>query len=466
MLSSIKAVLLHSTLTPPTFHPEHSKQWSACVGQMKQLKPRFYIPTVSEADMDGIGHLTPEDDIFLDEDVLRDDYDPNRILERDDVLKRYLQMFSEVIRNKRPRNVFVYGPTGVGKTVGTHLVLDRVCEDAGGVEEVDVTAVQMECRDLNTSYQVAVHLVNELRKSTPRSRISTTGYPEGDVYDMLFDELRKADSTHVLIALDEIDNIGTSDNVLYKLGRCNNRNSAKFVDPDDTKVGLIGITNDSTFRDSLDPRVKSTLCEHEIHFPPYDANELRTILDDRAADAFQDGVLTDDVVPITAAFAAKRSGYARTALDLLYTAGDLARSSDDDLVTEQHVRRAEEEIQQGAIVSEIASLSPQGKLVAYTLLALDNEDELPAKMDAFYAWYEHACRLAETDTVTPRTVRDLLNDLVINGVAKMEEVNRGQRGGRHYRYSLSARPEVVIDGLAEDDTISALDDERGGKLLG
>jgi len=52
------------------------------------------------------------------------------------------------------------------------------------------------------------------------------------------------------------------------------------------------------------------------------------------------------------------------------------------MVTEQHVRQAEEEIQQGAIVSEIVSLSPQGKLVAYTLLALDAESELPAKMDA------------------------------------------------------------------------------------
>lgn len=146
-------------------------------------------------------------------------------------------------------------------------------------------------------------------------------------------------------------------------------------------------------------------------------------------------------------------------------AGDLARSSDTNLLTEDHVRRAEEEIQQGAIVSEIASLSPQGKIVAYTLLALDAEGELPAKMDAFYAWYEHAVRLADTDAVTARTVRDLLNDLVINGVAKMEEINRGQRGGRHYRYSLSARPEVVTNGLADDETITKLDDERGADLI-
>jgi len=47
----------------------------------------------------------------------------------------------------------------------------------------------------------------------------------------------------------------------------------------------------------------------------------------------------------------------------------------------------------------------------------------------------------------------------------MEEVNRGQRGGRHYRYSLAAHPEMVADGLAEDDTITDLDDdERGGVL--
>jgi len=416
--------------------------------------------------MDELGHLTPEDDIFLDEDVLRDDYDPDRILERDDVLNRYLQMFSEVIRGKRPRNVFVYGPTGVGKTVGTHLVLDRVCEDAEGVDGVDVTAVQMECRDLNTSYQVAVSLVNVLRESTPRSSLPTTGYPEGDVFDMLFDELRDADTSHVLIALDEIDNIGTSDNVLYKLGRCNNRNSAKFVDPDNTKVGLVGITNDSTFRDSLDPRVKSTLCEHEIHFPPYDANELRTILENRAADAFHDGVLTDDVVPITAAFAAKRSGYARTALDLLYTAGDLARSA----TTPWSLKSTFVKLNPRFNRERSSARSRRSHRRANSLRTPSSHSLIRVNYPQRWTPFTHGTSTRRgspnpTVTVTARTVRDLLNDLVINGVAKMEEVNRGQRGGRHYRYSLAAHPEMVADGLAEDDTITDLDDERGGVLF-
>lgn len=243
------------------------------------------------------------------------------------------------------------------KTVGTRLVLERLQEDAAPLDAVDVTTVHLECKDLNTSYQVAANLVNKLREPTARELISTTGYPEGAVYTMLFDELRQLPESHVIIALDEIDNIGTSDNILYKLGRCNNRNAAEFVDPDNTNIGLVGITNDGTFRDRLDPRVQSTLCDHEIHFPPYDATELGTILRDRATDAFHEDVLMDDVISLVAAFAAQRSGYARTALDLMYTAGDIASTTGSTHVTEEHARQAENRLQQGAIVTEVTGLS-------------------------------------------------------------------------------------------------------------
>lgn len=408
---------------------------------------------------EGLGHLTPDDDIFLDEDVLRDDYDPDRILERDEKLNQYLNMFREVVRGKRPRNVFVYGPTGVGKTVGTKLVLDRLKEDAEPVEDIQVKAVHLECKDLNTSYQVAANLVNKLRENTPRTAISTTGHPEGDIYDMLFDELRQIKETHVIIALDEIDNIGASDNVLYKLGRCNNRNAAEYVDPDNTKVGLVGITNDGTFRDRLDPRVQSTLCDHEIHFPPYNADELTTILNDRVQDAFHDGVVSDDVVPLVAAFAAQRSGYARTALNLMYTTGDIATTEDADMITEAHVRQAEERIQQGAIVTEVSQLSMQGKLIAFTLLRMHQEGELPSKLDKIYAWYETFANQIDADTVTPRTVSDTLNTLMMNGVVKSKEVNKGRSGGRHYKYDLGASRDLVIEGLQGDTRIEKADNK-------
>jgi len=108
------------------------------------------------------------------------------------------------------------------------------------------------------------------------------------------------------------------------------------------KVGIIGISNNFKFRESLSPRVKSTttLTEREIQFSPYDANELRTILNYYADLVFYENVLSDDVVPLCAAFTAQDTGDARMGLDLLETAGDIARHEDADHVVEEHVRIA------------------------------------------------------------------------------------------------------------------------------
>jgi len=52
-----------------------------------------------------------------------------------------------------------------------------------------------------------------------------------------------------------------------------------------------------SFRDDLSPKVKSSLCEQEIHFPAYDADDLQKILTQRATVAFYDDVLDDAVIP-------------------------------------------------------------------------------------------------------------------------------------------------------------------------
>ncbi|WP_425433175.1 hypothetical protein [Halarchaeum grantii] len=56
-----------------------------------------------------------------------------------------------------------------------------------------------------------------------------------------------------------------------------------------------------TFCENLSARVTDSLCDEEIHFPPYDAKQLRKILSQRADDAFHDDVLQDVVIPLCAA---------------------------------------------------------------------------------------------------------------------------------------------------------------------
>ena len=166
---------------------------------------------------------------------------------------------------------------------------------------------------------------------------------------------------------------------------------------------------------------------------------------------------TEDVIPLVGAFAAQRSGYARTALDLLYTAGNLATNEDAEQVTEEHVRRAEDKIQQGAIVTEVNQLSTQGKIVTLTLVRLHEEGELPSKLDKIYAWYETNANKIDTDVVTPRTINNILNDLMLNGVVTTKEVNHGVKGGRFYKYDLGANRDLLLEGLEGNSRIAEAD---------
>jgi len=105
---------------------------------------------------------------------------------------------------------------------------------------------------------------------------------------------------------------------LYNLTRLNSELSQ-------SQISIVGISNNLTFLDELDPRVRSSLSEEEIVFPPYNAVQLQEILRKRAKEVFREGVIRDeDVITKCAAFAAREHGDARRALDLLRVSGELA----------------------------------------------------------------------------------------------------------------------------------------------
>jgi len=81
--------------------------------------------------------------------------------------------------------------------------------------------------------------------------------------------------------------------------------------------------------------VKAASSTRELFFKPYDANQLREIMFNRE-DAFQDGgVLSEDVIPLSAAFAAQEHGDARKAIDILRHAGEVAYEAGAEQVTEE-----------------------------------------------------------------------------------------------------------------------------------
>jgi len=382
-------------------------------------------------------------DIYRDRDALREDYQPEDIVGRDTELENYQAALQPVINGEQPNNIFLYGKTGVGKTVASRYLLKHLQEDADQYDDIFLTVVFLNCDGLNSSYQVATHLVNKLRPEN--NQISTTGYPLAAVYDKLWTEFENLDGT-VLVVLDEIDNI-RDDSILYQLPRARDNDNLA-----NTKLGLIGISNDFEFRDQLSSKVKSSLCEEELHFPAYNASELRSILEQRVEVAFQPDVVEEAVLSYCAAIGARDAGDARQSIELLMKGGDIARKEDASTVKEEHVKRGEKLLERSRVAEGISGLTPHGRYILYALVTLHLENETPVRTRNIRPRYTRICQTAGDDPLVPRRMRDHLGDLTMLGIADVTERNEGRRGGKYREYTLKADTDTVIEAL--DETIN------------
>ncbi|MFP4218891.1 MAG: Cdc6/Cdc18 family protein, partial [Salinarchaeum sp.] len=234
----------------------------------------------------------------------------------------------------------------------------------------------------------------------------------------------------------------SGDDTLYNLSRMNSELTQ-------SRVSIIGISNDLKFTDFLDPRVKSSLGEEEIVFPPYDANQLRDILNHRAEGAFNDGTLGEDVIPLCAAFAAQEHGDARRALDLLRTAGEIAEREQADRVMGDHVRKAQDKLELDRVVEAVRTLPLQSKAVLYAIILLEKHDENSITTGEVYNIYTQLCEEIDADQLTQRRVTDLISELDMLGIVNAVVVSKG-RYGRTKEINLSVPIEETESVVTSD----------------
>jgi cell division control protein 6 len=361
------------------------------------------------------------------------------------------------MRGETPSNVFIYGKTGTGKTATVKYVtkeLEKVAKRAPRKVEV----VYLNCELVNTQYRILATLANTFLSKVRANgaelsdlpeEVPMTGWPTDQVYKCFFDAL-DSDKQLAIIVLDEIDKLvlKSGDEVLYNLTRVNS-------DLKKAKISIIGISNDLNFMNYLDPRVKSSLSEEELVFPPYNALQLKDILERRAAMSFADGSLADGVISLCAAHAAREHGDARRALDLLRVAGELAEREGAEMVTVEHVRQAFQKIEQDKMLEVIRTLPTQSKLVLYSVILLDEKGMRKIITGDVYNVYRKICRQISLDVLTQRRVSDLISELDMMGIINARIISKG-RYGRTKEIVLNVQP-LQAKAAIQEDYISGID---------
>ncbi len=400
--------------------------------------------------------------IFKNREYLRPSYTPEELPHRDEQIHQLARILAAPLRGETPSNIFIYGKPGTGKTASVKYVVKEL-ERVSNRAPLKVGAVYLNCEIVNTKYRILAHLsdifLEKLRNSRgeeflksaelPR-RVPMTGWPTDEVYRSLFKALDE-DRQLAVIVLDEIDKLvkKSGDEILYNLTRMNS-------DLKNAKVAIVGISNDTSFMEYLDPRVRSSLSEEELIFPAYNALQLKDILEKRAKISFADGVLDGGVVQLCSAHAAREHGDARRALDLLRVAGELAEREGAEVVKLEHVRRAHERIEQNNMVEIIRTLPTQSKLVLYSIVLLVERTPRRIVSGDVYETYQDLCQQGGLDVLTQRRVSDLISELDMLGVIRAQIVNKG-RHGRTKEIKLNIHPTQARAAIQEDYSIGSVE---------
>ncbi len=372
--------------------------------------------------------------IVKNKKILQSSYIPENLPHRMDKIGEIVEIIAPSLSKDKPSNILIFGKTGTGKTAVMNFVGKELRK--ADEEQQNCGFIYVNCEVVDTTYGILYNISNQII-TDPSKRIPFTGWSLDKIIAELTDYIDKQDKVYIVV-LDEIDKSfqKNGDNIFYYLTTINEvlQNS---------KVSIIGITNNANFTDLLGQRVKSRLGEEKIIFPPYNVEQLQDILYARAREAFDDGVLDVDVIPYCAALSAQEMGDARRALDLLRMAADFAERNGDSKVTGAHVRYAKNKIELDAVSEVVKTLTIQSKIVLMSIIKNTERGTSTMTTGDVYATYKFICKSIGQSILTQRRVAGLISELDMLGIIHARVKSFG-RGGRTKEIELSTPKEIIV----------------------
>jgi orc1/cdc6 family replication initiation protein len=311
--------------------------------------------------------------------VLRDEFIPSEVKHRDATVNHLSAALNPIIEGKPAETVFLFGPSGTGKTCIAQFTVKRLREEALGVNTQYVNCWEDYSR-FKTLYTILDGIDKTLdihRQSTPR--------------DVLLDRLRDYEGPPYVVILDEVDQLEDK-GLLYELYRTKN-----------LELILIANREEDVFA-TLDDRLNSRLSScTRIRFDPYSMDELLGILEDRVRWGLAPDAITSAGLELIANEAV---GDARKAIGILRAAAKAAQHGGEAMITEDVIQDAIPQATSEIRQRSLEKLNPDQR-VLYEVI-VDAETIAPGKL------YEEYVERTD-DPKTQRTMRTYL--------AKMQHYN-------------------------------------------
>ena len=390
--------------------------------------------------------------LIKNRNILQTTYIPDQLPHRESEISIIVEIITPALYKNKPSNILVTGKTGTGKTAVLNYIGKELKKE--DPEEENCCYVYVNCEIVDNTYGILFNISSQIIKDQ-NNRIPFTGWSIDRVYDTIMHSIDEENKVFIIV-LDEIDRIlqKNGDDIFYFLTSMNE--SLK-----NSKVSIIGITNNTKFTELLTPKIKSRLGEEKVVFPPYKTEQLQNILKKRAELAFEPNVVDEAVIPYCAALSAQDSGDARKALDLLRVSAEIAERNGDTTVTEAHVISARNRIEMDAVVEVIKTLPVQSKIVLRSII--ENHDRIAENHERkdkivttgdVYSLYKEICNILSVNASKEKMVANLISELDMLGIIHARVKSFG-RQGRTREIELNINKDI-IDFVKKDELFEPL----------
>jgi cell division control protein 6 len=353
--------------------------------------------------------------IFKDRKKLSPRYIPKEISHREKQIDLLVRTFLDI--KDDPDNfpltiLQMIGPAGIGKT-STVIKFSDILENELRKNKINIKIVYINLKlQGGNKYAIYKYLLSCIAPELPAQGLSAE-----EMLRQMLDYLI-TNNMYSIVILDEIDyliKISKEIGIIYDLTRLNEFDPSKKCNV----KGVIFIARSTEFYDKLDEAELSSMGRAYIEFPNYTIEQTSEILIRRSRDAFQENVISTDIIDWIAKIVVSPvvNGDIRYALDLLSYAGNMAESEGTERVLLDHVKKINSQIYNGITDDDINEFSNVQILVLLGMikgLKIKNRDYIDLKEIRM-----QSLEISQKYNVKKLDVEDILDDLATRKIIKI-----------------------------------------------